>query len=313
MKCPRCRRDNPDGVKFCTGCGLPFTSAHRGSGLGRAAAALLKVVCYVFLMLGVQYVVSTFYCAFALVSDASFLYAYELDFEAMAQRLTELLLENITMLTLVANLITILILSLFFTLRRKNPMEEAMIRPVKAGLIPLCALYGTALNIFISVTLTVLPLPESLYEALNNQYAGLMGQAPLAVEILSTAVVTGILEEVIFRGLALSRLKRGMNRWIAVALSALLFGVVHGVLIAVIYASVMGLILALLSERHRSIVPAMICHIFFNLTSFWFTTENNFVILALYSASAAVLLAGSYALFRRGANEDGAETGEAGE
>ena len=91
MKCPRCRRDNPDGVKFCTGCGLPFTSAHRGSGLGRAAAALLKVVCYVFLMLGVQYVVSTFYCAFALVSDASFLYAYELDFEAMAQRLTELL------------------------------------------------------------------------------------------------------------------------------------------------------------------------------------------------------------------------------
>jgi len=163
------------------------------------------------------------------------------------------------------------------------------------------------------VTLTVLPLPESLYEALNNQYAGLMGQAPLAVEILSTAVVTGILEEVIFRGLALSRLKRGMNRWIAVALSALLFGVVHGVLIAVIYASVMGLILALLSERHRSIVPAMICHIFFNLTSFWFTTENNFVILALYSASAAVLLAGSYALFRRGANEDGAETGEAGE
>ena len=75
----------------------------------------------------------------------------------------------------------------------------------------------------------------------------------------------------------------------------------------------MGLILALLAERHRSIVPAMVCHIFFNLTSFWFTTENNFVILSLYFASAAVLFAGSYALFRRGAGEDGAETGESGE
>lgn len=308
MKCPRCQKENPDGVKFCTGCGLPLAPVrhHGGSRAGRAIVGVLKTFCYVFLMLGVQYIVSSVFASYAMLSDSSMLYSFNFDYEDMARRITELLFENITMLTLVANLITILVLSLFFTLRKKNPVEEVMIRPVKRGksIIPLCILYGTALNIFISVTLSIIPLPESLLEALDNQYASLYGQTNLLIEILNTAVITGFLEEVIFRGLALSRLKRGMSRGAAVIVSALIFGVFHGAFIAIVYATVLGIVFALLAERYDSIVPTIFCHVFFNLTSYWFVTENTFVILALYFASIAVLIFGSYLLFK-GNHADG--------
>lgn len=36
MFCPRCGRDNPDGVKFCPGCGYQFSEALTGPGPGQA-------------------------------------------------------------------------------------------------------------------------------------------------------------------------------------------------------------------------------------------------------------------------------------
>lgn len=304
MKCPRCQRENPDGVKFCTGCGLPLAPvrSHGGSKAGKVIIGILKTFCYVMLMMGIQYIVSSVFASCAMLSDSSILYGFS--YEDMARRVTELLYENITMLTLIANLLTVLILSLFFTLRKKNPLEETMLRPVKARLLPLCMLYGTALNIFLSVTISYLPLPESMFEALNNQYASLYGQTNIFIEILNTAVITGIVEEIIFRGLALSRLKRGMSRGAAVVISALIFGIFHGAFIAVCYATLLGIIFALLAERHDSIVPTIVCHVFFNLTSYWFVTENTFIILALYFAAIAVLIFGSYLLFRQDSGEE---------
>ncbi len=299
MKCPHCQNENSEGAHFCPACGMPLHQSRPGtSKAGRAVVGILKALCYILLMVGIQNAIATVYLVFAAAADGSLL-TYAADPEKLILRLNELLYGNLTMILLVANLVTILVFSLFFTLRRKNPFEETMLRPVPVVTLPLCALYGVALHVFISVTMSVLPIPQALFDALDNQYAELIGQTNVFVEIFNTAVLTGLVEEVVFRGLTMSRLKRGMNRFVAVAVSAVIFGLFHGALLAVCYATVLGVVFGLLTERFDSILPAVVCHIFFNLTNFIPLSENSFVVYALYFISIAVLIVFSYVMFRK--------------
>ena len=134
-----------------------------------------------------------------------------------------------------------------------------------------------------------------------NAWLGLrmnMSAAESILYVLSMLCV-GFLEEIIFRGLVLSRLKRGLGRVAAIIVSALIFGWLHGVPLAVAYATVLGLVFGLLTERHKSILPTVVCHIFFNATSFFLVTEDAFLLLSLYFLSIVVLFVGSYILFKK--------------
>ncbi len=300
MKCPRCQNELPDNSRFCPDCGrILYTANPDESKIREGVIGILKAICYLLLMMGIQNLVASVFVTSAVLAEG-----VPMDYMTLLKRMVELQLENQTMIKLVANLFLILVLSLFFTLRRKNPMEEMGIRPVPWKTLPLCALYGVALHFFVVVTISCLPLPAEYFEAVNNQYASLIRQTNIVVEILSTAVLTGIAEEIIFRRLALSRLKRGMSRGAAIVISAVLFGMIHGALLAVCYATVLGLLFGFLSERYNSVLPAVICHIFFNMTSFFLPEENPAVLLPLYFISIAVLIAGSFLLFRKERTEE---------
>lgn len=302
-KCPNCQRVYPDNVNFCMNCGgVPEPYQPPESKAGKCVKGVLKAICYAVLMMCVQFAVQVVYLTSVIAGDSNLLYGFvngTVDRIELAEMLTEMLYSNISMLQLVANLILVLILCLFFTLRRKKPAEEMGVRPMKWQLLPVCALFGMALNIFISVTMSFIPFPETLVSELDNQYTPMMGQSNIVIELLSIAVLTGLVEEIVFRGLAISRLKRGMSRGAAIAVSAVIFGLFHGAALAVGYATVLGFVFGLLSERHNSILPSVVCHIFFNATAFFLTTEDAFVILAIYFISIAVLIVGSYFLFKK--------------
>jgi len=302
-KCPKCLRNYLDNSQYCSICGGPLDYYQPKESKGKkAVVGIIKAIFYILIMVGVQNVVTSAFVTAVMMGDPSIvagITAGTIDIDSLMMQMMEVTLENLTMILLVSNLITILIISLFFTLRRKNPAEEVMLRPVKWSLLPICALYGIALNIFISVTMSFLPLPTEMVDELNNQYEGLFGGTNIVIEILNTAVLTGLVEEIFFRGLALSRLKRGMSRVAAVVVSAVIFGLFHGAFIAVCYATVLGLVFGFLAERHNSILPTVICHMFFNASSFFLTTENVFVILSLYFISIAALFVCSYLLFKK--------------
>ncbi len=307
-RCSNCNRVFPDSAQYCMGCGGELEHYQPPeSKMGKAVKGFVKAICYIFLMAGIQNVISVAFLTSVMLSDPTVLgsmAAGTLDAAALTEQMTVLMLENITMLLLVSNLVTVLIISLFFTLRKKNPFHEMMLRPVKWSILPVCALYGIALNIFISVTMSFLPLPAEMMEALDSQYSMLFGNTNIVIEILNTAVLTGLVEEIFFRGLALSRLKKGMGRIAAVVVSAVIFGLFHGAFVAVCYATVLGLVFGFLAERHNSILPTVVCHIFFNASSYFLTTDNMFVILALYFISFAVLFVGSYLLFKKDSVEE---------
>ena len=82
---------------------------------------------------------------------------------------------------------------------------------------------------------------------------------------LGTAIVAPIVEEVIFRGLAYSRMKKGMPTVWAVILTSVLFGVAHGHPVWMLYTFAFGLLLIWVFERTRSLVAPMVLHIGYNL------------------------------------------------
>ena len=302
-RCPNCQKRYSDQAQFCIGCGSELEFYDRKPSKGSLIVkGILKTFCYIFLMVGIQNLIATAFLSAVMLGDPVIMAGImegKFDNMAVMQQLSEILFSNYTMILLVANLVTILIISLFFTFRKKNPAEEVMLRPVKKLVLPVCALYGIALNIFISVTMSLLPIPVEMLEELDGQYDMLFGQTSLVVEILSTAVLTGLVEEIIFRGLALSRLKRGMSRTAAVVVSAVIFGMFHGAFVAVVYATVLGIVFGFLADRHNSILPTVVCHIFFNATSFFLVTEDAFLLLSLYFLSIVVLFVGSYILFKK--------------
>ena len=100
---------------------------------------------------------------------------------------------------------------------------------------------------------------EDTGEILNN--------ASIGIQVLSTVVIAPIVEELIFRGLVFSKIRRISNVKIAAVLSALLFGIYHGNWIQAPYAFLMGLAAAYVYEKYKNILAPILLHASANLFS----------------------------------------------
>lgn len=173
------------------------------------------------------------------------------------------LLEQTVLLTIVAGVLAIATYVLIFVLRKKNPLREVGIAklpiPAYFGMV----LFGAALNLAVAFLLPLIPFPEALWENYAAQSEMLLGARVWTV--ILTVVIAPILEEVVFRGLMHTRFKRCMPTVAAMIISALTFGVMHGALIAVIYASLLGLLLAWVFEKYNSLLASILVHFGFNL------------------------------------------------
>ena len=79
---------------------------------------------------------------------------------------------------------------------------------------------------------------------------------------LMAALVGPVFEELVFREVMLgSMVRRGVRPWVAILLSAFLFGAVHGDLPQILFAMPMGVLLGLLYYRTGSIVLSSLMHI----------------------------------------------------
>lgn len=102
---------------------------------------------------------------------------------------------------------------------------------------------------------------KGLLEQLQNSLPG------FGMTLLVLAVVPAICEEVAFRGFILSGLESDYRRVSAVVLSAFLFGFLHVLLSffqQLFGATLLGLVLALLAIRGRSLLPGIVFHAFNN-------------------------------------------------
>lgn len=92
------------------------------------------------------------------------------------------------------------------------------------------------------------------------------GDTPMmmATTMALTAVVVPAIEEVIFRGVLYRWLRRFSSMGVAIALSALLFGSVHGIIHLIPALAVLGAVLAWTYERTGSLWAPIVIHGIFN-------------------------------------------------
>ena len=99
--------------------------------------------------------------------------------------------------------------------------------------------------------------------SIGSHVAELVIKYPFPVAFFVVAVMPALCEELIYRGV-LFRGYRKSGVWIAVLLTAFLFGMMHMNLNQFSYAFVLGLIFALLREITGSILPVVLLHIYIN-------------------------------------------------
>ncbi len=308
MICPRCQAPNENGAAFCMQCGMRLTPP-APSPVKKGLLAFARAMCYYFLFIGVQ-VAAVFLYEFALAFSIAFtgaagmiLSGGELDYDKIFSAVYDQIAENIHIVLILSALVTILIVFLSFRLRHKNPLAETHIRPISPIAVVPSLLLGAALQVFTVFSIAMIPIPAETIDSFNQNSELLMG-GPLGLEILSVVVVTPIIEELIFRGLVFTRLSRGMKTWLAVLLSAVIFGWAHGHIISFVYAGVFGVCLALLLKRQNgSILAPILCHAGFNGTSYLIGLLGeeipDMLFLALYFVSIAVSILCLYILLRK--------------
>lgn len=90
---------------------------------------------------------------------------------------------------------------------------------------------------------------------------------------LAIVVLAPVLEELTFRGLGFSLLRR-YGEWTAILLVGLLFGLAHGLVEALPFLVAFGIGLAFIRSRTGSVYPGMIVHGFFNATALIFAVVH---------------------------------------
>jgi sodium transport system permease protein len=82
------------------------------------------------------------------------------------------------------------------------------------------------------------------------------------------AVLPAVCEELAFRGFVLSGLRKlGSKRW-AIGISAVFFGVAHGVIQQSISATALGLVIGYVAVQTGSLIPCMLFHMTYNGVGF---------------------------------------------
>ena len=90
---------------------------------------------------------------------------------------------------------------------------------------------------------------------------------PFFLMLFLIAVVPATVEELVFRGIAYGGYRKSGTKFMAVMLSAFMFGVMHMNLNQAMYAFVIGVFLALLFEATNSIWSTMLFHFIYNAQS----------------------------------------------
>ena len=219
----------------------------------RVFTALGKSICYVGLFLGMQLLVTLppmFSAAIQVAAgggDEEEMYAAMMGIDVMT-------------LTLISGLLTLAFVLAFYLIRRKKLSEALWLRPVPASTLFTGASLAPALYFTVAMVLVLLPASwtESYGEASSGVATGTV------VGVIAVAVVAPIVEEFIFRGLVMTRLSRAMPGWLAVLVSAAVFGLCHGEPVWVCYAFVLGAVFGFIDLRAGSILPSVLGHIMFN-------------------------------------------------
>lgn len=142
--------------------------------------------------------------------------------------------------------------------REKTFINRRMVWNVVLSLLT-GAMFGVAVNNFIAMT-PLIQASEGFYEANSSFFAG-----GIVFELLGSCLVIPIAEELLYRGVVFKRLRLLFGVLPAILLSALIFGLMHGNIVQLLYAGILGLLLAYLMQSTGKLYAPILGHIAANV------------------------------------------------
>lgn len=184
------------------------------------------------------------------------------DASALADAVTRYLGESAIMVLLASNLVSLAVfLPMWLAARKKS--EPYMNRsPAALGLLVIgfFACFNIVQMFIFGVTDIMRFFPS--YDEVVDVFEG----GSILLQVVTVGVLAPVVEELLFRGLLMSRMK-WLPAWAAVALQAVIFGAVHLNWFQSLYALLAGVLLGMVYVKYKSIILTMLAHIAYNLAS----------------------------------------------
>ena len=228
---------------------------------------LLKGLGYFAIYFGMQLLVTTVYSIVGMVPIAiKYSMNYQNVFEPEVFRqymedVMQVVIDSAMPSVIISGILTIGVLWLIFVCRKKKFAQEICLRKLQPARIAPIVLMGLSLNVVTGLVLSF--IPEEWMSAYEETSSMVMSDNVVLLVIGST-IMAPIIEEIIFRGLAYTRMKKGMPTAAAVLLSSALFGVAHGQWVWMLYAFAFGLVLVWVFERSKSLLANILLHLSYN-------------------------------------------------
>ncbi len=231
--------------------------------LKKAAGAIGSALLYFGIYFAWQFVVG-FWVGLAYEAYVLAVYGASADIQTM---LIDFSLKYAVHMTLLSNVLALITFAVLFRMRKRKLRDEVSLTKLSPAICGICILFGAAMNIFVMVVISSVPFPEAWWDQYNSMASTIPGTAAW-ISVLSTVIAAPIVEEIVLRGLFYGRLKRGMPMFAAMLISSWIFGLIHGAVIWVIYAALLGMLIAWIYEKYRSLTAAILFHFGFNLCGF---------------------------------------------
>ncbi|MCL2525541.1 MAG: CPBP family intramembrane metalloprotease [Coriobacteriia bacterium] len=177
---------------------------------------------------------------------------------------------NMPWILLASSLITLAFAWWVVKKRGFNPKEFAQLKPISPSLVATALFMGVGFSLAFNA---IINMPGFAFMEAADSGATAQAQALLFGSLLTALVgstVVPLVEEIVFRGFILSELRRAIPVVPSVLLSSIVFGVLHGTAAWALMAGVLGIMLAWIALRTKSVYAAIAAHIGINAASFTF-------------------------------------------
>ena len=162
---------------------------------------------------------------------------------------------NITWRAILSGVVTVVILRIIRLFSWRQTFRTSSI-DWSTGMV------GVAAAVFGIISLNIvedmMPLPDQMQDTFIAMAFSIEGA-------LCIAVIAPLVEEIVFRECMLGHmLRNGVNRWVAIVVSSLVFGIIHLNLAQIPFATAIGIILGIVYYKSGNIVLTSIIHILNN-------------------------------------------------
>ena len=133
--------------------------------------------------------------------------------------------------------------------------------------------YALVSSLLLALAASLLPFVD-IDQVQDVGFSQLTTGYELLLAFIALVIVAPVAEEVLFRGYLFGKLKKHVPVWVAVLMTSLLFGIVHGAWNVGIDTFVLGIMLCLLRIISGSLWPSILLHMIKNGLAFYLLFIN---------------------------------------